>query len=426
MFKLTLRMRLALAATATLALTAMLLTAVLQPGPSVSMTENIAQADISRVLNIVRENDPRRTASGQLSNVVLHERDIDLLLNHIAYRRLGVPIRVTLERGRAHIDSSLHLPSNVLTRTLGHWINVRATLRDSGGLPEVAALSIGRLPLPTFLAVPLARQTAGLLGLAAETELVADVLRQVNFFQRQVVLSYVLRRDSAERIVAGLVPQAEQDRLKAYSDRLVALAESAARQPERSAQSLAAWIGPMFELAQQRSAAGGDAVAENRAAIVVLTLYANGQSLDRLLPAARNWPRARPQRLTLAGRDDSPLHLLISAALVVEGTGPLSRAVGLYKEVADSRGGSGFSFNDLAADRAGTRLGEMALQQPGRLQAALAGGVRETDFMPHAADLPEGMPESEFKLRFGAVGSPRYAAMVGEIDRRISALPALR
>lgn len=426
MFKLTLRTRLALVAAAMLAAAALLVNAVLQREPSVNMTERIDQTDIARVLSIVRQHDPRRAVPGSLDTVVLHERDIDVLLNHLAYRRLGVPTRVTLTRKLAHIDGSLHLPANALTEAVGRWVNVRATLRESGGLPEVVSLSVGGLPLPSFLAVPLAHQTAEALGLGTEVEVVVGMLRQMNFFQRQLVFSYVLGRDSAERLVAAVVPPAEQARYKAYSDRLVSLAEAAARQPGRAGSSLASWIGPMFELARQRSAAGGDAAAENRAAIVVLTLYANGHSLDRLLPAARDWQRPRPQRLTLAGRDDSPLHLLISAALVVESSGMLSKAVGLYKEVADSRSGSGFSFNDLAADRAGTRLGELAVQQPERLQAALAGMVQETDFMPYAADLPDGLPESEFKRRFGAIGSPSYAAMLGEIDRRVSALPALR
>jgi hypothetical protein len=259
-------------------------------------------------------------------------------------------------------------------------------------------------------------------GLEPEFEMAGEIVKRVNFLPQNLAVSYELRRDSAERIVAALIARPEQERLKAYSDRLVALAAVA----PNLGSSLAGWMGPMFELARQRSAAGGDAAAENRAAILVLTLYANGRNLGSVLPAARDWQRPRPQRLTLSGRDDSPLHLLISAALVVEGTGPLSRAVGLFKEVADSRGGSGFSFNDLAADRAGTRLGELAMQQPLRLQTALAGVVQEADFMPHAADLPEAMAEPEFKRRFGGVGEPRYVAMLAEIDRRVNALPALR
>ena len=127
--------------------------------------------------------------------------------------------------------------------------------------------------------------------------------------------------------------------------------------------------------------------------------------------------------MTLAGRDDFPRHLLISAALAAEGTGPLSRAIGVYKEVADSQGGSGFSFNDMAANRAGTRLGEWAVTQPQRLQAALARGVKESDLMPPWNDLPEFLPEAEFRQRYGGVGAPPYESMLAEIDRRVEALP---
>ena len=41
-----------------------------------------------------------------------------------------------------------------------------------------------------------------------------------------------------------------------------------------------------------------------------------------------------------------------------------------------ARGGSGFSFNDLAADRAGTRFGDTAVSDAARLQARVARGVR--------------------------------------------------
>ncbi len=392
---------------------------VLQDEPTVAVTDNIEPDDIARVLALVRAHDPRRVLPGQLDAVVLGERDLDVLINHFAYRRLGVQARVSLKPGSAELQASLHLPPN----PFGRWLNVRTRVVETAGMPQIAALQVGGLPLPAWLGVPLMRHAAERAGLTAELAMAADVLRRVNFRPRQLALSYVLRADSAQRIVAAVVPPAEQQRLRAYSDRLVALA---AEPRAASGSSLARWIGPMFELARQRSQAGGDAAAENRAAIVALTLYANGRSLDRLLPGARHWPQPQQQRLTLAGRDDSPLHLLISAALAVEGSSPLSKAVGLYKEVADSRGGSGFSFNDLAADRAGTRLGELAVQQPQRLQAALARGVQEADFMPHAADLPEAMAEPEFKRRFGGVGEPRYVAMVAEIDRRVGALAALR
>ena len=291
---------------------------VLQDEPSVSVTAEIAPTDIAHMLALVRAHDPRRVPPGQLSAVVLNERDLDVLINHFAYRRLGVPARVSLTPGTAELQASLHLPAN----PFGRWLNVRARVLETPGLPRIAALQVGRLPLPAWLAVPLLRRAADRAGLHTELAMAAEVVRRVNFQPQQLTLSYVLRADSAERFVAAVVPPAEQQRLRAYSDQLVALA---AAPNAESNHSLARWIGPMFELARQRSQAGGDAAAENRAAIVALTLYANGRSLDRLLPAARHWPQPQAQRLTLAGRDDSPLHLLISAALAVK---PAARCPG--------------------------------------------------------------------------------------------------
>jgi hypothetical protein len=46
--------------------------------------------------------------------------------------------------------------------------------------------------------------------------------------------------------------------------------------------------------------------------------------------------------------------------------------------------------------------------------------------MVAARDLPESMPEAEFKRRFGGVDAPAYNRMIAEIDGRIAALPAYR
>ena len=151
----------------------------------------------------------------------------------------------------------------------------------------------------------------------------------------------------------------------------------------------------------------------------MLTFYANGRSLAAIVPQARAWPAPRRYEVTLNGRPDSPLHFLISAALAAEASGPLADAVGLYKEASDAQGGSGFSFNDLAADRAGTRFGAMATRAPQRLQGLLADGVHERDLMPDVADLPESLSAADFAQRFGHVGTPAYAQLMAEIEARI-------
>lgn len=88
-----------------------------------------------------------------------------------------------------------------------------------------------------------------------------------------------------------------------------------------------------------------------------------------------------------------------------------------------ARGGSGFSFNDIAADRAGTRFGERAVQQPHRLQAALAGPMRELDLLPDFSGLPEFLPAAEFRQRCGEVDFPASLRVLANIDARLLANP---
>jgi hypothetical protein len=90
----------------------------------------------------------------------------------------------------------------------------------------------------------------------------------------------------------------------------------------------------------------------------------------------------------------------------------------------DSRGGSGFSFADLAADRAGVRFAEMAIgssQQAKLLQQRMGGNFKETDFMPRIDNLPEGIQELEFKRRYKDLDSETYRMVEAEIELRIVA-----
>jgi len=71
--------------------------------------------------------------------------------------------------------------------------------------------------------------------------------------------------------------------------------------------------------------------------------------------------------------------------------------LGVFKEIDDSRSGSGFSFADLAADHAGVKLAEIAVgssRQAKILQQRMSTVIRETEYMPRVDHLPEGIMES--------------------------------
>lgn len=131
------------------------------------------------------------------------------------------------------------------------------------------------------------------------------------------------------------------------------------------------------------------------------------------------------ERTTLGNRVDLKRHFLVSAGLFAEGGGPAAFGVGEVKEILDSgEGGTGFSFDDMAANLAGARLAAAFLEAPSdRWPAMLALIGGEGDVMPDVSDLPHGLSEAAFRDRFGAVDNPAYRDMLAEIGRRVDALP---
>lgn len=385
--------------------------------PSVQQTEIIATEDVERALQLARTHDPRSAIPGVVRQLRLSQHDAELLLNHAASRiRPGRwSLRVTADR--LQLTASLRLPDN----PFGPWLNLELHAHETRGLPQLDALSLGRLSLPPALVTWAAEQLAARYGLAGDAAVLT--VQRVRLLPQRVDVLYAWGADAPSRMLTALLPEKERERLRVYASHLAQVTASAR---PRAEVPLAQLMGPMFELAKARSQAGQDAAAENRAALLVLGMVANGVSLGTLLPERRAELDARPIRLTLAGRRDSPQHLLMSAALAADSGSPLADMIGLYKELTDARSGTGFSFNDMAANRAGSRLGELAVGSPSKLQQRLAAGLSEHDFMPDVSDLPESMNDSEFRRRFGAPGSPAYQRMMSDIEDRLGTTPLFR
>jgi hypothetical protein len=390
-----------------------------QDAPSVVRSVRLTPQDIENAKRMIDQHDPRKVNDGGPRTVVISEQDLDLMLNYAASRFGRGAARATLSPATMRLQASAEIPQS----PFGRFLNVDAALRETGTLPRFDHLQIGRLRVPATVADYLLREGLRRMAATDRGELAADIVKVASVANGRLTVTYVWSSEIEKRVRAVLLSPADQARLRAYHDRLV---ETVAMTPNKV--SLAALMPPLFQTVLERGA-GGDVVAENRAAIIALAFCANGTGLAAITPAAAQWPQARRRTVTLAGRDDFPKHFLISAAIAAEAGSPLADAIGLYKEVDDSRTGSGFSFNDIGADRAGTRFGEIASQSPKRarkLAQALASGVKESDFMPDVADLPEFMPEAEFKRRYGGIGGPGYNNMMATIEARVASRPLLR
>ena len=412
--------------------------------PLISTAASLTPAHIQRAKRLLDRNDPRTLRPGVLRTITVSADDLDLAVNYLANRFGNGSSRIELSDGKAHVQASVLLAPapGIPSLLVGRFVNLQAVLAETAGLPQFEDLKIGQLRIPAFIANWISQASITRLQRSASYGAASDTIKHVG--SRNGMLSVVYEWNDAvpDQLAAALVPVADQLRMQAYQARLVELTGSGGSggprangpspgpiQPQIHAPislRLSTLVQALFRLAEQR---GGDAAVEHRAAIIVMAFYVNGKGLGAIIPAARQWPVPMPISVTLADRRDFSQHFSLSAALAATAGSPLSDAVGLYKEFDDSRGGAGFSFNDIAADRAGTRFGELATGPEAgarKLRRLLIAGVRDEDLVPHAADLPEFLQEAEFKRRFGGIGAPAYNTMMEDIEQRIAALPLYR
>jgi uncharacterized protein YfiM (DUF2279 family) len=167
-------------------------------------------------------------------------------------------------------------------------------------------------------------------------------------------------------------------------------------------------------------------VEQNRAALVALAMYVVNPGAGRLAGeastlAAKCTSRHAPPQF--AAREDLPKHWALSAALSVSIGDDVGKAMGEWKELADSRpGGSGFSFVDLAADRSGLATAQAATD-PARAGFTVRRlrSAREEDLLPvRALALSEGLSEAEFIKAYQAIDSKAFAAAKSRIDAVIA------
>jgi hypothetical protein len=182
---------------------------------------------------------------------------------------------------------------------------------------------------------------------------------------------------------------------------------------------------------------GADVAAANRATFIALAMLLVDERAGDFAGKARTDSRScrvPSPAASLHGRQDSPKHWSVSAALAVGAGVQLSEAVGEWKELADSLEArsefaagdpTGFSLPDVAADRAGF-LTAKAASEPGRastMRQALARVTAEELLPNKLLAQKDGLSNAEFVKRYGGIDDPRYKARVRAIDAVLERSP---
>lgn len=393
---------------------------VVEDRPRIDRKVILTPEHVGRAKDII-ERHRHSVRPGMLAVARVISADADLAANYLASRFGNGSAQLTVADRSAIIRLTLPMASTGLSAMSG-YLNFEGTLVQTDGLPALRSVRIGRLPLPNALTEVVALQFEDWLRGSPEYRSGFEALRQIKMSHNELTIVYRWIDAFPNEMRASIIDEHERARLFRYHS---LLAESSVEHGGTVS------LGSILSLLARATSPGqslGDAIADNRAIILVTTFHVLGITLEKLLPEAANWPRSSPQNVTLDGREDFAKHFIVSAAIAAFADTALADAIGLYKEIDDARYGSGFSFNDIAADRAGTKFGEKAvLNEDSAVNMArrIAPGLEDSDLMPKWDDLPEYLSEAEFKRRFTDIDSPAYRGMMQKIEQRVAGLRLL-
>jgi hypothetical protein len=422
----------ALAAVAALLLAGAAVGASLESEPAAPPPPVVDTAGKRRIHSALRGKNPRSVPAGERQTLALTADDMDFML------AWGLPLVLGPERVRVAVsfDDPQRAGATASARLPGtrRWLNVETSARvrvDEGDLDlGEARLRLGRFVVP----VSLLRGIVPLVEIALQNDRrlrpILDATETLAIEQGRASVTY-RRLEAPPGFFARLIwgEGAEEGMRAAVAVHARRLLDAGRL---RGDTGFATALEIAFRSAGERSGEGL-AVQENRAAILALGMLLGHRGVERfvgdVLDEAERGRITALGRPTLRGRADWSRHFLVSAAITVLSAEAPSDAVGLLKEELDAARGSGFSFGDLLADRAGTTFGSAATRDEASaaaMQDRIARGFQVGEFFPEAADLPEDLPDAELQSVYGGVGGAGYQRVVDEIERRVAACAAYR
>jgi len=383
--------------------------------PDLVVGWTLTRDDIVRAKKILHEG--AKTKPDAIGTIELSEEDINLATNYLLNRYSKSAVDIQIKNNKLRFIVSMTLPDN----PLGKYLNISFRLGNENDepLPSFTKFKVGKLLLPAGFAAWIIDNVIRHSSLNEYFILATRPLKSVQIDEQKVTITYFSNLNSLIEAQNFLTNRGDTHTHTIYQQKL---AEIIAQHDPEWLLSLADLLKPLFALAYQRSTLE-NAIEENRIVIFTINDYVNKGIMSKSNPvisaSQKHYPAYLYKRVDLAQ------HFIGSAAITASANGQISKLVGEEKELSDAKVGSGFSFIDLTADKAGTRFGEMATASAAsarKIQQAVAQISDYKDFMPDPRDLPEHMNEEEFRQRFDSINSPEYQEISKLIDARIAAL----
>ena len=407
---------------------------VILASESTSSVTAVATADTNtavRAKSIARKLRSDLKSDKEEASISISQQDLNGLIAFAMRGIDGFQGRVNATPLGIEGAFSVHILKNPINR----YLNIRFGVDPSTNGLHLNYISIGSLSFSGDSALDIGESLLNLLAgdslgshlrrsiksVTVTGEMTKVVYRPIPDLKQRLTLF----KERAKEMRDTLALVADPEIVRVYYSQLCKLGEDARKVRK---VSLGYYLAEAFSLAAKRSSYGGDPIAENRAALMAIAIYAGSTRFESFVGEVITDDLAHcvsySKNTQLAKRSDLRLHFIYSAAIKVLGDSGSSFALGEFKEMMDSgRGGSGFSFADLAADKAGIRFAEIAMDSKSgsalKLQSIAASLTDETQFFPDISGLPEGISQTDFDGIYGGIEGAAYLEVVGEIERRL-------
>lgn len=385
----------------------------LQETPSIAKGSPLFQKDIDRARKLLSSTREQFSNDSSIKIIRFTDQDLNLLsrylLTTISYKHIYHAQQVDIQPNKLtqQISIGIQQPASV-------FLNLSLSLSKQHDRLTITDVQIGQFRIPDQLSELVLAFSQYLFG---KTEFSGAL--------EQSLVDYQIEKNALQLYLRKLSATEQQARKKLRSfienEAAIAYASQTASLMKSPGMSLDRLLASLFTFANQRSATDS-AIEENRALLLMLGNWALGkQHFENI--------RLPTFNLRLNKRKDLARHMLISAAISSNSSSLLSNMIGTGKEIQDSMGGSGFSFDDLAADRLGTYLGDRATRNNNMAldtQKRFSDQTLNSEIHKIANHPIAPMTNKEFTDRFGSVDDPRYKKQLEFIDLQIHSSPLFR
>lgn len=398
----------------------------------------LSSTDLARIERLLLESVPSAPDQHGPHDLQFTEAELNLLAQYAVHNldqaaNWGVEIEVDTDQLQADLSLKLSRPPLTLI-PIPLYLNLRAEFLAQSNTLQLIRLRAGKIQVPGAVLHYLVHRAgenlaAGTPGSAELRALLANV-EQISVDDQRIEMRLnwdpVLADRLGQRAQQLLISAEDKQRIHFYYQQITLVA--AAIPADLGAVSLNTFLVPLFSSAMERTQAGSDPIAENRALLQALAVYVNGEAIGQLLGPEQTMeiPRAKAVEVRLHRRHDLAQHLVSIAALSTYAGPGVAELLSSTKEAYDARYRTGFSFSDLAANSAGVLLAGYLTHDPvtaTMMQQRLAALDDEADYMPVFGNNRDGLSESDFAALYEDRSSPEYLARVREIRQLIAARP---